>query len=193
MSEQNPKRESDPSGAMIESAISLIKENVSQYKTNPGVIFNSVEAEVIKGNQHESGGWGHSPANFVLFKAAADRLLEVYRIRSGKAVKRVDHVRAALLEGTKTVLIFPTDKKDPNAIRVRAYGGKIWINLISLLGPNKLAITPGSHERFDIEITTETPVGPALELNLSRVVERRFDSKGTVARAVRESSGPASV
>lgn len=157
--------------------------SLTKAATNPKLIFNSYDAEITKGNQNESGGWMHAPAYLELFKAAVDRLAQVSRER-GTTVRRVKHVRAALEEGSKKIWIFPTEQRDPDAIPVNYYRRKATINLITLLGQAKLTVETGYRERYALEFApANCPVGPALEINMGRMLEhrpetRRFKSGG---------------
>lgn len=142
----------------------------------PNLIMNSYSAEVVKRNQKESSAWMHAAANLQLLRIAALRLDQIGRKRD--KLPLVKHVRAGLVEGTRRVVIFPTPATDPDAIPVSYYRGSAWINLISLLGPAGIMVEPGTRELYAVGISDESsPYGPALEINLDRMLERRSESK----------------
>jgi hypothetical protein len=139
-------------------------------------MYNDRSANFRKGNQRAPGCWGHSPATFELFAAGDKLLTDVAELR-GERVKQVEYVRAAMVEGSKTVYIFNTQEGDPDRIATHRYSSACWTNLITLLGPAKMTIRTGYRERFDVTLEPNSPVGPALAIDLTRVLERHKDSR----------------
>jgi hypothetical protein len=61
---------------------------------------------------------------------------------------------------------------------VRRYGSGAWINLITLLGPTKQTVAKGYRDRFTVDFAPEnSPVGPALTINLARPMTRKMAKK----------------
>lgn len=154
------------------------------------VIFNSYDAEVVKGRKAPSSAWLHAPALLELLKTADDRLTRVSESR-GATVRRVTMVRAAKVKGKRVVYIIPTSDEDPDGIPVSRYRSGAWINLITLLGPEKQAVPMGYRDRHAVEFAPEgSPVGPALVINLARPLDRRTDKKGRPASLTQQEQLP---
>lgn len=140
------------------------------------LILNDFQAEYQRATQYPSGCWMHSPANLEVFSLTIERLQRnaVQRGIEGKVTK----VRAAKLRNKKYIYIYATANDDPNGIQVNYQRYGAWINLITLLGPLKLTEKTGYRARYDLDYAGEdSPVGPALVLNLGRRLERRQDWK----------------
>lgn len=137
------------------------------------LIFNNQQAELLNRNQYESGGWLHSPANLQLFARSVKQLVGLNRALSIDE-KWVPYVRAARPKGKDIVYIYPTDEHDPNKIDVHKRDGNAWINLRSLLEPSHHTVELGYRVRYEIVAVNDSPVGPALKLDLAKEVERRL-------------------
>lgn len=140
------------------------------------LIMNDFDADYLLARQYPSGCWLHSPANMEVLSAGVSGLQKngTKRGIEGKVTK----VRAAKVKHKKHVYIWATADDDPDGIPVNYYRHAAWINLITLLGPLKLTEKTGYKTRYSLEPTgDESPVGPALVLNLSRKLERRREEK----------------
>lgn len=141
------------------------------------VIYNSYDVELIKGRKAPSSAWLHAPAFLELLRTADDRLTRVSEMR-GATVRCVTKVRAAKVRGKRVVYIVPTHDEDPDGIPVRRYGAGAWINLVTLLAPAKQTVPKGYRDRYAVDFAPEnSPVGPALMINLARPTDRKFAKK----------------
>ena len=137
------------------------------------IVYNNLSAEFQHGAQAGSYGWLHSPTMLELLSMADGRLTRVSDDR-GKPVRQVDKVRAAKTTGNKKVYLIPADDGDTDAIEVKRYDSSAFINLKSLLGPARLSVRTGFRERYAVGYAgDDSPVGPALVIDLSKRLERR--------------------
>jgi len=150
------------------------------------IITNQLSNTYQKSTQNDPGGWLHSAARLQMFSRADEDLTRASELR-GRVVKRVRKVRVAMVEGSKIVWVYPTEDEDVDGIPVRRYKSSVWVNLVTLLGPAKLTVRPGSRELYPLQLVENSPVGPALEMDLSRMVERR--NKKDSEKAAAEGSG----
>lgn len=67
----------------------------------------------------------------------------------------------------------PADGNDLDGIPINKYSDQVWINQASLLLNAKIRVRAEYRERYNIFLVEESPVGPALLLDLSRRLERR--------------------
>lgn len=182
-------KENFPSKAQEEVAATVV-ETVDRPTAPPmieeelEIIYNSYKKELYKGSKRFPSAWRHAPAILQLLKAAANDLGRIATMRGSAGSVRA--VRAAVTKDHRFLFIHSTVANDPEAIKVRRYGGRLWINLISLFGPSDhLAV--GVKERFDVHLVERSPVGPALMIDLTspvEVKESRPGSRGSVPAPV---------
>lgn len=139
--------------------------------------WNQQDAEYLTAAMNSPGGWMYGPAMFQFF-ASGVLLLEKLGVRI-LGTNTVEKVRACLIDGTKHVYIVPTGSDDQNGIKVTRYSDQSWINLVKLLAPAGIRVKSGYRERYDLTLVEDTPVGPALFLNLAQMQERRRVRKST--------------
>jgi len=154
------------------------------------VIHNSLNYTYQKSTQNDPGGWLYSPARLQIFTMSDQDLTTVSELR-GRTVKRVHKVRASMVAGGKTVWIYPAEDEDVDGITVSRSSSAVWINLVSLLGPAKLTVRPGSRELYPMTIDRQSPVGPALALDLTRMLERRNKKEKAESQTTAQTPAPA--
>lgn len=175
----------DPKVAeQVRKASAAAKEEVLNPKTMEALlrarpedlISADAEAEVIKGNANPSGCWINSPA-MVEFFASADKRLTRVANWAGNLVKRVDKIHARLLKGTKLMIITPAQPEDLTAIPINRYGSTATFNAVNLLAEAGQTVETGYRERYDVAfVPKNSPLWPALVIDLAQVKERRADS-----------------
>lgn len=185
-SKQNPPGNTgaeQAAAAAMESVLKQAADPVSNATTGK-VTWNRLTTPYLTANMNPSGGWLFSPANLACFKSTEDDLNRLgSEVLDG--IGEVNKVRACLIDGTKRVCIVPTLDSDLDGIPVNKYSEQVWINLASLLLPAKIRVKAGYRERYNIVRVDNSPVGPALLLDLERRVERRrvnSSSKGKSAK-----------
>lgn len=155
---------------------------------NERVILNSLEAEYLKGTQKGHYCWNHTPAQIELLSAADQWLTKVSEQR-GMPVTEVTLVRVALVPAKKMLYIYPADENDPEGIQVNRWDSSAWINAITVLGPAKLTAKRGRRNLHAVMMAgEESPVGPALQINLARVIQSKTEpvkSKAKTAAAAK--------
>lgn len=177
----------DPNEAAAAAALRLYRSgNVSD---DDELILNDFRADYLRASQYEPGGWLHGPAHMELFSAGVDRL---QRNGAQRGIQgRVTKVRAGKLKQQNLIYIYATTDNDPNGIEVNYQRYGAWINLVTLLGPLRLTERAGYRSRYNLDPMEQTPVGPALVLDLGRRLERRRDWKKG-AKSSKKASKPAS-
>lgn len=192
--------EADTAAQQAAAALTKFKEEVqargSVTGTEGSIIWHNDVTEVLKRNQYASGGWMHSAATLQIFKATEGRM-DNLGMRLGQPETQVTRVRACRISGTKIVYIVPAPANDDTALEVSRNVKGAWINLYKLLIPAKLGVPVGYKERYDIIEVEESPVGPALMLDMGNRKERRkvktaAKRKSAAKKAAAAKSEPAS-
>lgn len=138
------------------------------------VVWNTKKRYVVKPSQYRAGCWIQSPGMLVLFKATDAALSDIAEQRGLKATL-VEKIRAARVGIEKKVYLVPTEADDVDGLELNRNNGKITCNLVSFLAPEKLCIESGYKERYEItEAGPDSPVGPALVFDMSKVEQRRL-------------------
>lgn len=175
------------------AALETVKKKAADAVSTPPsgrIIWNSLNTPYLTGTMNPSGGWVHAPANLACFKATEEDLNRLcMRLIPGSS--EATKVRACLIEGTKQVYIVPCEENDPDGISINKYSDQIWINLASLLLNAKTRVRAGYRERYNIYLVEESPVGPALQLDLSRRLERRRISSSDKSKPAKGGSNAA--
>jgi hypothetical protein len=144
--------------------------------------LNDPSAEYLTGSAKPSGGWLHAPAHLEMFRAAQQRLAKLAERRDLKT-RKVTRIRASLLKNSTLVLLLPAEDDDLAAIQVNQYKkSAVWINLITLLGPEQLALHTGIKRRYNIEFApADCPLGPCLMFDLANPVMTKGDARSKAA------------
>lgn len=105
-------------------------------------------------------------------------MLAVARQR-GWETNKIDFIRVANLEGDSRIWFWPTDETDPDRIRLRRYRSRFSANLSTTMIKWKVALPTRQRNRYDILIDEkgESPVGPALYIDMKKVRETKWDKK----------------
>lgn len=168
--------ESDKASEQAAAALAKVVDEVVSRRvtgaTENAIIWHDEVTEVLRGNQYASGGWVHSPATIQIFKATESRL-DKLGVKYNLPEAQVTRVRACRIAGTKKIYIIPAAANDDTALEVIRNLKGAWINLYKLLVPGKLGVPSGYKERYDIIEEDDSPVGPALLLDMSNRKERR--------------------
>lgn len=139
-------------------------------------VMNSHKHEVIKGNMSRAAVWVESPAYVQVLALGTKRFKQVDRQRGGAGGK-IAWVRAAYNRVTTEVAIWPThDELEEDKIEVIQNGPHLYINLISLLGPEGLTVEKGYKTKHALT-PGNGPKGKAVTFKLSDVLERSSTSK----------------
>lgn len=138
------------------------------------VLMNNLSTRYQRGTEKGSQCWIHSPGTVELLSLADDNLTRAAEER-GQHERQVEMVRAAVARQAKTLYIFPAEPNDSDAIPVNRYDtGGAFINVMSVLGPAKLALRTNTRERYNVELAgAESPVGPAIKIHLGKKLESR--------------------
>lgn len=146
----------------------------SQGTTGPQVRVNTITTNVRRRNQRTPGCWMQSPATLLGFKATQWALVDTARERNLN-ISEVTKVRTAIVDGEQRIWIYPTLDTDPDGIEIKQYkrGSGPAINLYNFLAQENLLIPVGRAQRFDLVPMDrpESPVGPALLLDFTKVLE----------------------
>lgn len=124
------------------------------------------------------GCWVWSPGRIYFYKVVAKALVALARQR-GWEVQRVDHIRVANLEGESRLWIFPTSEEDPERITLHWSRTAISANLSDQLVEWDLALPRKMRRRFYVQVNppVESPVGPALLIDLNAPVETKLTDR----------------
>jgi hypothetical protein len=175
---------------------SVNQQHSMAHLTMDDLQANDPNAEYVKGNEKESGGWYHAPAHLEIFKAAQKRLNRLAKLRRMN-VKRVTRLRAFMIKNSTTVLLVPAEDDDLAAIEMKWYGAtSAWVNLITLLGPEELTLSPGVKQLFHLEYAPKDgPAGLCLMFDLSNPIATKSEPTGksaaqTTAAATQQPAAP---
>lgn len=154
--------------------------------------------ETLRQDQYGPGGKLHSPATLEFTAATAIALKQVARAR-GSVDGKVTHVLVGLDDEEPLLYIFPPGPEDPaeDALEIKRYERSAWVGLREVLAPRKYLVEPGYFKRYDLKIVgEESPVGPALVMDLEHPVEQKPESKGKkksqgTAKAGKKEDAPA--
>lgn len=142
-----------------------------------GAVENDKAAHYRPSYSHISSAWVQSPGAITLLAEASHDLNTVAALRSTPAT-RVAFVRALALPAIKTLLIWPTDEKDPQKIEVSWRGGHASFSASEVLIRAKIPVESRRRKRFEVRIAKETKVGPALAIDMRYLVDLRVTQKG---------------
>lgn len=183
-----PLSDDDDSAAAIKAFQEVAASDPVNNALSGKTVWNQPDAEYLTAAMNRPGGWMYGPAMFQFF-AAAVIALQKLGFRS-LGTNTVDKVRACLIDGTKHVYIVPTDADDRSGIQVNRYSDQTWINLVKLLAPAGLRVKSGYRERYELSLVEESPVGPALFLDMGRMQERRRIKRNTKKKSTETKAKP---
>jgi hypothetical protein len=104
-------------------------------------------------------------------------LLRVARKRKWPG-NTIPHVRLMFLKTEKLLLVAPTLETSSKAVETARTGkGPLMFNAISVLQPGKMTITKGYKELFRVGMTDESPIGPAMVIDMNRALKSKILKK----------------
>lgn len=163
--------------AAMKRVLGQSTKEILKNVTLADLIAPNAKSDAVKGNANEPGGWLHAPANLELF-ASADRGLTTVGNLDNIPGKQMERAMAWLVPGTHLLILKGAKAKDLSALPVNRWASAsgAWINLFTLLADAGLTVETGWRERYDIAYVEEdSPLYPALVMDLSQPVERRAE------------------
>lgn len=176
--DEDPDEESD-GGADLEDVadsadepIEVMEYNIST--TDPADVVESEPKELRRTNALPPCAWIQSPAMVTVPIEGIKVLLRVARKRKWSGNK-IPHVRLAFLKTENLLLVAPTMETSSKAVETARTGkGPIRFNAITVLQPGKMTVTKGYKELFRVGMTNESPIGPALVIDMNRPLKSKI-------------------
>ena len=145
------------------------------------IIYNSNDVRLPHHAAHQCSIWIHGPGQAEILSEARDALLTVTELQGDPATE-ISHLRAARVKGQKVMYLIPVRDDDPHAILV-GRGGDTWtVNLTTFLTVARWRVPSGFKIRYAAKLESESPVGPALRVDLSKALERTVDPSSSKNR-----------
>lgn len=173
--------ESD-TGASLDDVADLVDEpiEVMEYTiktTDPADVIESDPKDLRRTNALPPSAWIQSPAFVSVPIEGIKVLLRVARKRKWSGNK-IPHVRLMYLKSEKFLLVAPTLETSSKAVETsRTRKGPLTFNAISVLQPGNMTIIKGYKELFRVGMTDESPIGPAMVIDLNRALKSKVLKK----------------
>lgn len=134
--------------------------------------------KILRRGMQQPGCWaqGGTLECFTSTAWALTDLAELREVETNPNTNEVEKVLAARIGKENRIWIHPTHATDTNGTEIfRDNKGKLRIPLYNFLAREKLLIAVRRRERFEFEVVTDarSPVGPALLLDFSKVLETK--------------------
>jgi hypothetical protein len=160
---------------------------VKEYTIDEKDITNAVESDpksLRRTNALPPSAWIESPARVTLPIEAIKTLRQVGKL-ANLNYKKISYVKLMLLPGPGLLLVTPTKETDPKAVPARRIGkGPLSFNANLVLQPAQMTIEQGYCERFKVGLTKDSPIGPALVIDLNHSVQTRRRHRETASTKV---------
>lgn len=173
--EQEPGANLDDVAELADEAIEVMEYTVKT--TDPNEIVESGPKDLRRTNALPPCAWIKSPAFVSVPIEGIKVLLRVARKRNWPGNK-IPHVRLAYLTAENLLLVAPVLGTSPKAVEASRVGkGPITFNAITALQPAKSTITKGYKELFRVGMTNESPIGPAMVIDMNRTLKSKVLKK----------------
>lgn len=173
--EQEPGANLDDVADLADEPIAVMEYTIQT--TDPADMIESDPKDLRRTNALPPSAWIQSPAMVSVPIEGIKVLLRVARKRKWSGNK-IPHVRLLFLKTEKLLLVAPTLETSSKAVdTARIRKGPITFNAISVLQTANMTVTKGYKELFRVGMTDESPIGPAMVIDMNRVVKSKIMKK----------------
>lgn len=127
-------------------------------------------------NAHYSSAWIQGPGAVHLLAEAARDLLAVSALR-GEPTTQIAFVRLLALSSAKTLLIWPTDDKDVNGVKVTWKDGTAEFSATNVLRSAKIPVESKKKNRYKVHVVKQSKAGPVLAIDMRFELETKHVPK----------------
>jgi hypothetical protein len=139
-------------------------------------------------NAYDGSCWLYSPARIEFLAEASDALVSVAALMD-LPDKTITKVEVILQKSTKRLFFRPataeTEETEAYFDVVQTSNDYLSINIRPLLQSNGLEVKTGYQERYPVTLDGDSPIGPALVVDLTKLEERRQTAKQKAKRAAK--------
>lgn len=192
MSPRKAKTSDPATEVMVPLAASHIGDGSSPFVPKAPSIPNDGDFVIgSKWNQirqtraYEGMCWIYSPARVEFLAEASDALHSVGQLL-GLPTEAVTRLEVILQRSTKRLYFRPAGEKADDYFDVTQTSNDYFsVNIRSLLQPPGLEIKTGHQSRFRVSLEVDSPVGPALVVDLKKVEEHRRTARRKATQAAK--------
>jgi hypothetical protein len=175
----DPATEVKPSLPIASSQNTVPTPSVPKVPAIPAIpadgdfVVGSKWDQIRQTNAYEGSCWIYAPARVEFLAEASGALVTVAELLK-MTTERITKIEVVLQRSTKRLFFRPA-KEDATSYFDAAETSNEYlsVNIRSLLQTNGLEVKKGYQERYPVSLQVDSPVGPALMVDLTKVEERR--------------------
>lgn len=150
-------------------------------------VIGSKWDQVRQTGAYEGTCWIYSPARVEFLAEASDALVTLSGMLNLET-EEITKIEVILQRSTKRLYFRPAGEKASNYFDVAENSNDyLLVNIRSLLQPYGLEVKTGYQQRYHVSLQADSPVGPALMVDLTKVEERKQTAISKARKAARAS------
>lgn len=158
---------------------------VPSVPNNDDFVVGSKWNQVRQTNAYDGMCWIYSPARVEFLAEASDALVAVGQML-GLETEEITRLEVLLQRSTKRLFFRPAGEKAEAYFDVSETSNDYFsVNIRSLLQPRGLEIKSGYQSRFRVTLETDSPIGPALVIDLTKIEEHRRTASSKARQAAK--------